>query len=84
MVRLAVASLAGVLVSWYIGRDYARWHSLGREAFLSFQSRRFDEHFAAPSPGTALACWILVVAAIGAYEGVVALVTKLVSRSPDA
>jgi len=80
--RLVVASLVGVLASWFVAHDYAKWRALGREAFLSFQSRRFDEHIAASSSGTSLTLGILAVAVIAAYEGMVALVLKLLSRPP--
>jgi hypothetical protein len=84
IVRMAVASLFGGLTSWFISLDYAKWRTLGREAFLSFNGRRFDEHIAAPSSGAVLIAGISAVAAIGAYEGVVVLVMKLLSRPPEA
>jgi hypothetical protein len=80
IVRIAAASLVGVLNSWFVAHDYAKWRALGREAFLTFQSHRFDDYIAAPSSGTSLITGILAVAAIAAYEGLVALVTTLLSR----
>ena len=68
---MAVASLFGGLASWFVALDYAKWRALGRDAFLSFNGRRFDEHIAAPSSGAILVAGISAVAAIGAYEGVV-------------
>jgi hypothetical protein len=83
LVKMVVASVIGVLSAWYIVHDYAKWRALGRDAYLSFHGRTFDTHIAATSSVTGITSGIFAIAIIGAYEGVVALVMKLVSRSPD-
>jgi hypothetical protein len=84
LVKMAVAGVIGILSAWFIAHDYANWRALGRDAYLSFHGHIFDTHIATPSSLTGLTAGILAISMIGAYEGVVALVMKLVSRSPDA
>jgi hypothetical protein len=48
VIKFCVAAAIGVLGGWFIHIDYERWHRLGREAFLSYQARRFDLYMADP------------------------------------
>ncbi|MGO9795126.1 MAG: hypothetical protein ACLPLZ_03400 [Terracidiphilus sp.] len=50
-VKLFFAVALGVLSGQAITRDYAKWHVLGREAFLAYQGNRFDRYMAHPAPG---------------------------------
>jgi hypothetical protein len=83
LVKMAVASVIGISSAWFIVHNYAYWRALGREAYLSFHGHIFDTNIAAPSSATGMTSGIFAIAMIGAYEGVVALVMKLLSRSSD-
>lgn len=41
----------GALYGESIQMDHEKWRSLGRDAFLAFQSHRFDAFMVHPSPG---------------------------------
>jgi hypothetical protein len=50
-IKLFFAVALGVLSGQTLTRDYAKWHALGREAFLAYQANRFDRDMAHPAPG---------------------------------
>ncbi len=81
LIRLFVASLAGVLSALFVAHDYEKWRALGREAFLAEQAHRFDVRIASQSSGAVTMAAVGAVLMIAFYEGVVALITKLTSRS---
>ena len=70
VVRFFVAVASGVLLGELIQLDQAKWHRLGREAFLSNQAFRFDRDIANPSNGVALIvfCVIAVVGLATLFE----------------
>jgi hypothetical protein len=49
--KLLFAIGLGVVYGESIQLDHAKWRSLGRDAFLAFQSHRFDAFMVHPSPG---------------------------------
>ncbi len=49
-IKLFLAVALGVLSGQTRSRDYAKWHALGREAFLAAQGNRFDQSMAHPAP----------------------------------
>jgi hypothetical protein len=81
IVRMVLATLVGVLFGVLAAQDYEKWHSRGREAFLSHESERFDVYMASPSAGASIRTGASAIAVVALYEGAVVLVLKLVSRS---
>jgi hypothetical protein len=53
-----------------MARDYAKWHALGRDAFLADQANRFDQHIAHPAPGSLdiMALTLTMVVFLAMYE----------------
>jgi len=70
VIRFLLAIAFGVLFGQHVQRDYEKWHALGRDAYLSYQGRRFDTHMAQPSPGVyqIVAATILVAGLVALYE----------------
>jgi hypothetical protein len=70
LVKLFLAISLGVLAGQAVTRDYAKWHSLGRDAFLAAQGNRFDKYMAHPAPGGihVILGAIFVVSLLAAYE----------------
>jgi hypothetical protein len=68
--KLFLSLVFGVLMGEYIAWDYARWHLLGRNAFLAYQAHRFDRYMAHPSPGIehVIVATLIVVGLAAAYE----------------
>jgi hypothetical protein len=64
----------GVLSGQHIARDLARWHALGREAFLAYQGNRFDRYMAHPASGLMHVIFTtLILAALAALYEVAAI-----------
>lgn len=51
--RVVAVLLFGFLTGLYIHYDFGRWNRLGREAFLAYESNRFDQSMAFP-PGASV------------------------------
>jgi hypothetical protein len=68
--KLFFAVALGVLSGQAVTRDYAKWHALGREAFLAYQGNRFDQSMAHPAPGAfhIMIFTIFVVSLVALYE----------------
>jgi hypothetical protein len=71
----------GTLVGLLSNEMHVKWHSLGREAFLSHESQIFDHLYAKPTPmirsiatGLTLALLTFVL-----YKGVAFLAAKILS-----
>jgi hypothetical protein len=84
--KLFFAIVAGVFLGERISADYARWHTLGRGAFLSYQGQRFDQHMALPAPGSihVVATTLLLLATVALYEIAAFLGAKCVSLIVDS
>lgn len=69
-IKLFFAVALGVLSGQAITRDYAKWHALGRDAFLAYQANRFDRSMAHPAPGAlhVMTLTLLVVSLVAMYE----------------
>ena len=48
--KIMAAMLLGILFGWYIHHDLMTWAPRGREAFITYQMRRFDMNMATPRP----------------------------------
>jgi hypothetical protein len=70
ILKLFFAVALGVLSGQALTRDYAKWHALGREAFLAAQASRFDRYMAHPAPGALhiVTLTLLMVAFVAMYE----------------
>jgi hypothetical protein len=79
---LFVAVLGGLFAAFIHG-DEEKWNRLGREAFLAYQSGKFDQSIASPAPLVAVIV-IVVLFAVGlaaCYEFCGFMGEKLLSRS---
>jgi hypothetical protein len=76
----------GVLFGEYINWDYARWHALGREAYLVYEGHRFDRYMAQPAPGVlhVIVAMLMVVGLLTMYEGAAFLGARCVSLIVDS
>ncbi len=78
--------LSGLLFWTYINHDYSKWGSRGREAFLAYQSGRFDRYMAPNHPVSISIFGILAFTILAAliYEGIAALLSKILpARKPS-
>jgi hypothetical protein len=77
-VRAAVAAFLGVLLGLCVYSGYARWNRLGIDAFLDFETNRFNKYMAHLRPeAITLVTWCLIaLVAAGIYELIVAAVWK--------
>jgi len=68
--KLFFAVALGVLSGQAMTRDYAKWHALGREAFLAYQANRFDQDMAHPTHNALHIIFftLLTVTLIAMYE----------------
>ncbi|MGD0955697.1 MAG: hypothetical protein ABR953_02565 [Candidatus Acidiferrales bacterium] len=48
--RIIAVLLFGLAIGFYFHHDHVTWNQLGREAFLAYQSQRFDRAMAVPDP----------------------------------
>lgn len=80
---LAVA--LGVLAGEAITRDYEKWHALGRDAYLAYESHRFDRYMAHPGPGAIhiLTLTLVLLGVFAVYEGFAFAGSKCVSLIVD-
>jgi hypothetical protein len=84
-VRAVVAALLGILFGLDIYRGYAKWNRLGLDAFLDFETNRFDKYMAhlRPEAVTLIVWCLLALFAAGIYELIVAAVWRLVKPRPS-
>jgi hypothetical protein len=84
--KFVFAVAFGVLLGEYISWDYARWHMLGRDAFLTYQGHRFDRYMAHPVPGAlhVIFAMLMVVGLLTLYEVAAYLGAKCVSLIVDS
>jgi len=79
LARALTAVLLGALFGYYVHYDFLRWNQRGKDAFLVYQARRFDQSMAAPHPTaiTVIAMAMVIVFGFVIYELVVAVVSKI-------
>jgi len=84
--KLFFAVIAGVFVGQRINADYARWHTLGRDAFLKAQGYRFDRYMAHPASGAihVFGAALLLVLIVALYEVAAFLGARCVSLIVDS
>jgi hypothetical protein len=77
--RILAALISGGLLAIYINHDYSRWGRLGRDAFLTFQSGRFDRYMGPNHPLSVSFFGSIAVAtmAILCYEFLSAALAKI-------
>jgi hypothetical protein len=68
--KLFFAVALGVLSGQAITRDEAKWHALGRDAFLAYQANRFDRDMAHPASGALqiILLTLVVITLVAVYE----------------
>jgi hypothetical protein len=78
--RALSALSLGLLLAAYISHDYAKWGTLGRDAFLTHQSGRFDRYMAPnhPPAATVFGAFAVVFFAVALYEGLAMILSKIV------
>jgi hypothetical protein len=81
--RFTAALAMGAMLGGYRQHDYVKWGQRGREAFLAHQTHRFDLYMAAPHPAivTVLGSTIVVLGALAIYEGLVLILSKVLSST---
>ncbi len=69
-IKLFLVVVLGVLTGEAVARDYAKWHALGREAFLAYQGNRFDRYMAHPAAALTeiISLTLIAVALAAMYE----------------
>jgi len=69
--KLFLMTVCGVFFGQSMARDYAKWHALGRTAYLAYQGNRFDRYMAHPAPRSTHSVEITFVLLLCAvlYEG---------------
>ena len=78
--RMISAVLMGILLGSYIHNDYVKWGQRGREAFIAYQTQRFDQHMANPHPTmvTIIASILFVVVFLAVYEILAYIISRIV------
>jgi hypothetical protein len=68
--RVLTTVLLGVLLGSYINHDQSKWSHLGRQAYISHETARFDKFMSPPKPVFLTIKDALVVAlgVVGFYE----------------
>jgi len=82
--RMISAVLMGIVLGSYIHNDYVKWGQRGREAFIAYQTQRFDQHMAHPHPtmATIIAAILFVGVFLAVYE-ILAFILSRILGSPS-
>jgi hypothetical protein len=77
--KVLSAVILGLLFAAYISHSYSKWGSLGREAFLTYESGRFDRYMVPNHPLSAPTFGTLAVVffAVALYEGLALILSKI-------
>jgi len=81
MCKIVSVLLIGALFSGFTHYDYAKWHMLGKDAFLTHETLRFYAYIANPTITHDFAMGFVLIVIIGAYEGIATIIRVLTSRS---
>jgi hypothetical protein len=84
--KVLSAIILGLLFAAYISHSYSKWGILGRDAFLTYESGRFDRYMVPNHPLSAPTFGTLAVAffAVALYEGLAMFLSKILrDRKPD-
>jgi hypothetical protein len=82
ILKFLLLTACGALFGQFIKSDYEKWHHFGRDAFISYQSHRFDLYMAVPRTASFYIFGsILLTLGLGAlYEGTAYAGTKLMAH----
>jgi hypothetical protein len=82
LVKLFLAALLGSLFGGLIAFDHSRWLHLGRDAFMAYQTRRFDMNMAQQNSGIGIIIGtaIFAVGLAAIYETVAIGGERLLTR----
>ena len=77
--ELISAGLIGVGFGLFGNHLRQKWHLLGRDAFLAYESQYFERHYAGPeSPLYRILIWTIVALITYAiYKGLAALIARI-------
>jgi hypothetical protein len=84
--KVLSAVILGLLFAAYISHGYSKWGILGRDAFLTYESGRFDRYMVPNHPLSAPTFGTLAVVffAVALYEGLAMFLSKILrDRKPD-
>src|SRR5579859_635904 len=86
IVRFFLIVIFGALFGSITQHTHEKWHSLGREAYLTHESEWFDKKMATPSSAAVQVVeWILIACFVGgAYEGAAHFGGVLFTRRPPS
>ncbi len=81
--RFIAAVLIGMLFGSYIHHDYVKWSQRGREAFIAYQTHRFDRFMLSPHPAiaTVFTFTFLMVIFLGIYELLAAVLLRMIGST---
>ena len=68
--KMISAVVLGMLFGTYIHHDYAKWAQRGCEAFLAYQTHRFELHMQNPRPAmvTVVGATLVIAGFLAIYE----------------
>lgn len=82
MNRVVAVLIVALAFAAYIYHDESKWSALGRDAFLSHQATRFDQHISHPNMAALIiGCPIVIGLLFAAYELLAFLLAKIFSPS---
>jgi hypothetical protein len=67
----------------YVSHYNMKWHNLGREAFLAYQSARFDRFMAHPRPHF-IGEILIIACLIGLYEAIVRIFRSMLGHEAQS
>jgi hypothetical protein len=79
VIKFLLALSLGATFGLLVHLDQEKWHRLGREAFLAYQSNQFDQH-TATAAGVIIFCAIFALGLYSLYEGVAFAILKVVTH----
>jgi hypothetical protein len=77
--KVLSALILGLLFAAHISHGYSKWGTLGRDAYLTYESGRFDRYMGPSHPLSATIFGTLAVVFFAAalYEGIAILLAKI-------
>jgi hypothetical protein len=86
LTKVLSAIILGLLFAAYISHSYSKWGVHGRDAFLTYESGRFDRYMAPNHPLSVPTVGTLAVVffAVALYEGLAMALSKILhDRNAD-
>jgi hypothetical protein len=80
---MIVAVAMGTLLGLYVHNDYVKWGHRGRDAFLAYQSHRFDQYMSLPYPAmiSIIESIVFVAVVLAVYETVASVLSGVLKSS---